>query len=259
MMAGDSGLLELVNRGRVERDPAALASLRRRMVLDFVLCVVPELDRTSRFAGSELHAPTMYEIAGDHNRDKLFLGEVLDVGPGVTVNGRLQAVCVAPGDIALCNLSNISYRLQERGRKTYQIRNDAMQARLDPKDFSVRPLQDNILVRTNGKSEACPGLTIEDRARAHASGGPIWLPTDAMETDDTRERRRYGSGIVASYGEVVDQGPGCYRDGNWKQPDCKRGDLLLFDASFGTLPITIKGESFTLVPSDRVAQIADEV
>jgi co-chaperonin GroES (HSP10) len=254
----DAEIIELVSRGRIERAPAALATLRRRMVLDFVLCIVPELDRTSRFAGSELLAPSMYEIKGDHNRDKLFLGEVLDVGPGVTVQGTAEDMCCAPGDIILANLSNISYRLQERGRKTYQLRNGIVQAALDPETFAVRPLQDNILV-TSGKSRHFPGRTVEERAIEHASGGPIWLPTEGMETDDTRERRRYSSGIIAAYGEVVAVGPGCYRDGQWREPTCKPGDLLLYDSSFGTLPITIKGEGFTLVPSDRVAQIADEV
>lgn len=257
-MKENAKLVELVSRGRVEREAGALANLRRRMVLDFVLCVVPKLDRTSRFAGSELHAPSMYEVSGDHNRDKLFLGEVLDVGPGVTVGGFLEDICCAPGDIILANLSNISYRLQERGRKTYQLRNGIVQAALDPETFAVRPLQDNILV-TSGKSRHFPGRTVEERAIEHASGGPIWLPTEAMETDDTRERKRYSSGITAAYGEVVALGPGCYREGQWRAPTCKPGDLLLYDASFGTLPITIKGEAFTLVPSDRVAQIADEV
>jgi co-chaperonin GroES (HSP10) len=257
-------LLEFVSRETPERDPAALAGLRRRMLFDFVLCTAAKLDRSARTVG-DLMLPVMYQITGSvHDRDKLFIGEALDVGPGQTVGGAHEAVCVTPGDVFLCNLHNLSYRLPERGRQVYQVRNGVIYATLErrvveesddeaisdilganrgPKEtFTVKPVQDLILVKKN-----------DARALAHQSGGPIWLPTERMSTDDVRS-----SAIVLEYGEVVSVGPGRYRDGQWSQPPCKVGDLVLYDASYSTLPVTIRGESFTLVPTPQLAQIADE-
>lgn len=256
-MKPDKQLLRLATRGPRQVSAKARAGLRRRMVQDFVLCVVPKLDSESRSAGG-IYAPNSYELGGGE-QDKLFLGEVLDVGPGVTINGQHESMAVAQGEIILCNLSNLSYRITERGRKTYQLRNGIILAVLDRKDFSVRPVLNCILV-TRGKSRVYPDKTVEQRSLEHMTAdGTIWLPTEAMETDDQRERRRFGSAIVAEYGEVVAQGPGRWKDGNWIAPACKAGDLILYDASYGTLPITIKGEQYTLVPSEQMAQIADEV
>jgi co-chaperonin GroES (HSP10) len=249
-MTADPKLLEAITRGPV-RDDARLEGLRERAVQDFVICQEPDLDRKARTSpGSGLLSPTMYQITGDHDRDKPFLGEVLMAGPGQTVLGQHETMCVMPGDILVCNLHNISYRWQRRGQKVYQLRNGIICALVDKETFDVRPVQDFIIVRRS-----------EERALKHSSGGEIWLPTTAMETDDTRQLRRGqtgGSGIVAEYGEVVDMGPGCWRDGNWSAPLCKRGDLILYDASWGTLPITVKGEKFTLVPAKQYVHLADE-
>lgn len=246
-MKTDPGLLTLINRGVPERDPTALQGLRRVMVQDFVLCTVPKLDRESRFKDSAMLAPTSYEIKGKHDRDTLFIGEAIAVGPGVTIGGQHETMAVAQGEIFLCNLSNISYRFNERGRKVFQVRNGVIAAVIGRKDFAVKPVQDFILVKEN-----------EKRAVAHASGGEIWLPTSAFETDDERQSKRVASAIVAEYGEVVDQGPGRWKEGQWHAPPCKKGDLILYDASYSTLPITIKGEPYTLVPTPQVCMIADE-
>jgi co-chaperonin GroES (HSP10) len=218
-----------------------MTALRRKMVQDFVLCVPASIDESARTRGNII-APIQYQITGSGDRDKMFIGEVLDVGPGITVNGQHESMSVARGEVFLCTLHNISYRLPERGRNVYQIRNGVIYAVLDQETFEVKPVQDLILVKPN-----------EQRALAHQSGGPIWLPTERMSTDDVRS-----SAIVLEYGEVVAQGPGRWKDGNWLAPPCKVGDLILYDASYSTLPVTIKGERFTLVPSQQVAQIADE-
>jgi co-chaperonin GroES (HSP10) len=248
-MSTDPSLLRVITRAPQQPTPQQLSGLRRRMVQDFVLCRVPQLDREARMSGNLL-APTMYEVTGGDD-DKLFIGEVIDVGPGVTIGGQHEAMCVQPGELLLCNLSNMSYRFQERGAKVYQVRNGVIAGVLDGKDFSVRPVQDFILVKAN-----------EGRALAHSSLGPIWLPTAGFETDDQREAKKQGrsvaSAIVAEYGEVVSQGPGRWREGQWHAPPCKPGDLLLYDASYGSLPITIKGEAYTLVPSHQVCMVADE-
>lgn len=257
-MKTDAKLLRLATRGPRQVSAKERAGLRRRLVQDFVLCVPPKLDATARSSDGGIHTPVSYELSGGA-ADKLFLGEVLDVGPGVTVNGHPESMCVAKGEVLLCNLQNISYRITERGRRTYQLRNGIILAVLDRKDFSVRPLQNNILVSNKGKSRVYPDKTVEQRALEHMTAeGTIWMPTEAMDTDDARQTKRYQSAIIATYGEVVDQGPGRWKDGNWLAPACKKGDLILFDASYGTLEITIKGEPYTLVPSEMVAQIADE-
>jgi co-chaperonin GroES (HSP10) len=233
-----SNLVDFITRDTPERAPEALVGLRRRMVFDFVLCTAAKLDRFARTRGA-LMMPAMYELTGAAaNRDKLFIGEVLDLGPGI----EPETMCVERGDVFLCTLHNLSYKLEERGRKTYQVRNGVIYAKLEKETLTVKPLQDLILVKKN-----------DGRALKHQSGGEIWLPVDGMSTDDVRS-----PAIVAEYGEVVDVGPGRWRDGKWSEPPCKVGDLVLFDASYSTLPVTIKGESFTLVPAPQLVQIADE-
>lgn len=259
-MNPDKQLISLITRGPRTQAAEAAAPLRRKTIADFILCVVPKLDRESRTsAGSNILAPTMYEISGG-DKDKLFLGQVVDTGPGVTINGQKESMCVAKGDVLLCNLSNLSYRKTERGLKQYLLRNGIVLAVLG-KDFSVMPVRDSILVRNgSAPSLAIPGKTVEQRALEHMRGdGRIWLPTEAMETDDEREHKRYSSAIVAEYGEVISVGPGCWHEGNWHAPACKPGDLILYDASYGTLPVTIKGEQYTLVPSRMHVETADAV
>jgi co-chaperonin GroES (HSP10) len=234
----DSQLLELVTRDTPERAPEALAGLRDRNLFDFVQCMAWKQERRVIALSGSIMAPTMHEITGsDASRDKPFIGEVLSTGPGLAP----ETICVAPGDVFLCTLHNISYRLTERGRKTYMVRNGVIYAKVDKETVTVKPLQDLILVKRN-----------EERALAHQSGGPIWLPTDDMSTDDVRS-----PAITAAYGEVVAVGPGRYRDGKWSEPPCRIGDLILYDASYSTLPITIRGESFTLVPTPQLVKIAD--
>lgn len=259
-MTPDKGLLRLITRGPRTEAAEAAAPLRRKMVQDFILCSVPQLDRESRTsAGSGILAPTMYEVSGG-DQDKLFLGKVLDAGPGVTINGQHETMSVEQGDVLLCNLSNLSYRITERGLKQYLLRNGIVLAVLG-KDLEVMPVRDSILVRNgSAPSAAIPGKTVEQRALEHMRGdGRIWLPTEAMETDDERQHKRYSSAIVAEYGEVISVGPGCWHEGNWHAPPCKAGDLILYDASYGTLPVTIRGEQYTLVPSRMIAEIADSV
>jgi co-chaperonin GroES (HSP10) len=211
-----------------------------RNIYDFVQCVPWKRDGEVR-AVNGIISPVMYEITGsDASRDKPFIGEVTGAGPGI----EPETMCVAPGDVFLCNLHNISYKLTELGRKTYVVRNGAVYARLEKETMTVQPLQDLILVKKN-----------EARALAHMreAGGKLWLPTEDMATDDVRS-----PAIMAEYGEVVAVGPGRHRDGRWSQPPCKAGDLVIYDGSYSTLPIRIHGESFTLVPAPQLVKVADE-
>jgi co-chaperonin GroES (HSP10) len=221
---------------------------KRKCVQDFVLCKeVDELDRRARMTpGSEIVPPTMYEVVGG-SRDKMFIGEVVDTGPGVTVLGHTEAMCVARGELFIANLANCSYKLAEGGEKRYLFRNGVVCATIDRETFDVMPLQNFILVNLEEDGEK--------RALRHASGGDIWLPTSGFATDDEPNRNRHG--LIAEYGVVVAKGPGCWKEGNWHAPTCGVNDLVLYDSSFGTLPVTIKGKPYTLVMSDRVAMIAE--
>ena len=230
-----------------------------RNIYDFVQCKPWRRDGESRVVGGLL-APIMYEITGsDASRDKPFIGEVTGVGPGIVDhNGNREKMCVAVGDVFVCTLHNISYKVTEGGAKTYVVRNGVVYAKIDQETFSMKPVQDLILVRTGEapsvKSTPLNKMTVEKRALLHMRGdGQVWLPTEAMSTDDVKS-----SAILAEYGEVVACGPGRYRDGRWSEPPCKAGDLILYDASYSTLPIRIRGESFTLVPAPQLVKVADE-
>lgn len=250
MSEGDRKLLDMLERGPARRENAVLDGLRHKVVADFVLCRETPLDRTVRSAeGSGIIQPTMYEITGQSS-DKMFIGEVLGAGPGVKVNDQLEAMPVGVGELVILNAQNLSYRIIERGEKRYLVRAGIVAAALNQETFEVKPIQDWILVQASGDE-------FEKRVMAHQSGGPIWLPSET-DTDDVRARHPGRGGMVACYGEVVSKGPGRWRDGNWSSPPCNVGDLLLFDASYGTLPITIKGRAFTLVPSGNVALVADQ-
>lgn len=213
---------------------------------DFVLCrEVPDIDRSSRVSeDSSIIAPVMYEVQGG-SHDKQFVAEVVATGPGVTQHGEHETMCVASGELLVCNLQNISYKnISIHGQQHYMVRNGVIAAALDRETFKVTPLQDWILVIEN-----------ERRAVAHSSGGMLWVPTGGFSTDDEPKRNR--GGMLAEYGEVISQGPGRWKEGQWLAPACSPGDLILYDASYGTLPITIRGRAYVLVPSSNVALVAE--
>ncbi len=218
-----------------------------RQVFDFVLCVPSAIDGSARTNGAII-APIQYNITGMGDRDKLFIGDVIDVGPGIVVGGEREKMCVKAGDTFLCNLHNLSYKLTAGGRQVYQVRNGVVYASLNPETFEVKPLQDLVLVRANEER-----ALLHMRGKASLPGGELWFPTEAMATDNVRS-----PAIKLEYGEVVAKGPGRWKDGQWSEPPCKVGDLILYDSSYSTLPVTIRGESFTLVPAGQVAQVADE-
>lgn len=243
-----NSLLDFATRDTPERAPEALEGLNAASVFDFVQCIPWKRDREARSTGGIIGA-TLYEITGsDACRDKPFIGEVIDVGPGVTdQNGTRENMCVTKGDVFVCTVHNISYRVTERGRKTYMVRNGVVYAKLDKDKLEMKPVQDLILVKKNEER-----ALLHMRGRAALPAGELWLPTESMSTDDVRS-----PAIVAEYGEVVSVGPGRWRDGRWSQPPCKAGDLILYDASYSTLPVRINGESFSLVPAPQLVKIAD--
>ena len=233
---------ELLERATPSR-ASELDGLNHAMVDNFIMVRESTLDRVARATSSDILSPTMYQLTGT-GTDKLFIGDVIDVGPG----DATDVICCKPGQTVLFNEQNISYRIQERGERRWLIRNPMVAAILDRETFHVEPVQSQILVKFDEDTEK--------RALAHQSGGPIWLPTD-VSTDDVSSARPGSKGMTVSYGEVVAKGEGCFIEGKWVAPRCEVGDLLLFDASWGTLPITIKGKSYTLVPAKNVALIAD--
>lgn len=230
-----------------------------RCIYDFIQCVPASFDRTVRATGGII-APVFYEITGAAgSRDKPFIGEVVGVGPGLEdQNGNWEAMPVTVGDVVVCTVHNLSYRFAEGGVRQYQLRAGVAYATLDKETFQLTPIQDLMLVRTGPVKSllatATEPLTVEERALRHMRGneGRVWLPTEDMATDDVRS-----PAIKAEYGEVIAVGPGRFRDGRWSQPPCKRGDLVLFDGSYSTLPIRIQGENYTLVPAPQLVKIAD--
>jgi hypothetical protein len=122
-------------------------------------------------------------------------------------------------------------------------------ATIDRKTYRVGPVQHYVLIRGNGKR-------IEKRIQKAISRSAIWVPTEGMATDDRGPRRH--SGITAAYGEVVDQGPGRWEEGKWFEPQCSPGQLVLYDSSYATLPITIRGQAMVLVASTQIVDIVED-
>lgn len=210
-----------------------------------------------------------YTITGDAARERPFIGEVVDVGPGkpagpdgalwvrelegvISPEALAQAMSqfghrgtmppVEKGQIIITNLNSISYRLPGSSSK-YLMRGDVCMAVVDRETYRVGPLQSYVLVCAN-----------DERVRRCISKGDIWIPSGAMSTDDTPLVNKT---IVAAYGDVVDRGPGVWQDGHWKEPPCHPGELVLYDCSYNTLDITVRGEKRTLVHSDQIVKIVE--
>lgn len=251
-----------------------------RCIYDFIQCVPASFDREVRATGGII-APVAYEITGgDGSRDKPFIGEVTAIGPGCKdQHGNWEEVPVDVGDVVVCTVHNLSYRFTEQGKRQYLLRSGVAYATIKripaqesddaivsgildgtpaEETYELTPIQDLILVRTGPTpsllATATEPLTVEERALRHMRGneGRVWLPTEDMATDDVRS-----PAIKAEYGEVIAVGPGRWRDGRWSEPPCKEGDLVLFDGSYSTLPIRIRGERYTLVPAPQLVKIAE--
>ena len=243
-----------------------------RVVDDFVeLVEVPEFEARFHLSAEAERFGTAadYRITGDAAREREFLGEVTDVGPGkpagpdgalwirelegvLSPEAYAQATAqfghrgtmppVKRGDIAITNLNSISYRLPGGGAK-HITRGDTIMATVDRETYRVGPVQSYVLVRRN-----------DDRTQRAISKGSIWIPAGPLSTDDVRTLHK---AILAEYGEVVDQGPGYWHNGQWKQPPCRPGDLVMYDCSYNVLDITVRGEKRTLVHSDQVVKIVE--
>jgi hypothetical protein len=98
----------------------------RRLQDDYVLCVEDEhVDRTARSAGGII-TPVSYTLSGRDKADSLFIGRVVEVGPGrpnpmrtLLEGGMLEnisrdPVCVEPGQLCMLLEANLSYRVTLR-------------------------------------------------------------------------------------------------------------------------------------------------
>ena len=223
---------------------------RPGVVDDFVeVCDVPDFE--ARFHHSpeaeRFGTGANYQITGDAAREREFLGEVLDVGPGKLAgpDGSVlpgSAPPVKRGDIMLTNLNSCSYRLPGSSSK-YLFRGDTVMATIDRETYRVGPVTCYVLLQAN-----------EERTRAAISKGAIWIPTGPLSTDD---QRAVNKTIMAAYGEVVARGPGGYQMGKWKEPPCEPGDLVLYDCSYNCLDVTVRGEKKTLVHSDQIVKVVE--
>jgi hypothetical protein len=200
------------------------------------------VDRASR--SESIINPAMYGLTA--GSDRLFLCEVVRNGLGQEVHGHPEVFVADPGDIAMLLENRISYRVQIGGEKHYLVRNNVIAGILNPETYAVKTVNHYVLVKP-----------AEDRAVAFESRGTLWVPTDQMATDDEQNSKLRRPGLVAGYGEVVDVGPGRWDEGMWKEPQCRKGDLVFFDASHSTLSCTIRGKPHTLVPCDQIGLIAE--
>jgi hypothetical protein len=218
-----------------------------------------------------LAAQVDYKITGSATRDRPFIGVVVGQGPGKPcapsgavwieelrelLSDRAYAQAMAQfgkydsppafalDQLIITNLSSISYRVPYLPGH-YLLRGPVVMATIERKEKRVMPKQHWILVRS--ASEA--------RIQRAISSGPIILPTHELATDDVEKKR--ATGIVAAYGEVLDRGPGRWTEGRWEEPPCQEGDLILYDESYATLPITVRGERRTLVASSQVCHVLE--
>jgi co-chaperonin GroES (HSP10) len=213
--------------------------------------------RTVFSAGSGMEAPVLVEVLAHQSRDKPFFGDIVGQGPGAEQHGVRNPMIGRRGSIMLSNDNMISYRVNEKGAVLYLFRNSCIMALMNPETFQLTPVQHYILCRT-GDAESMTStperrVTVEQRVLALTSRGDIWLPTTEMETDD--ESSRFNEGLRAEYGEVVLVGPGRWHEGEFQQPSCKPGDILLYDCSHSTLSVTIRGDRFTLVACTQEALV----
>lgn len=220
-----------------------------RFALDAIR-VMPEdlvLTRESRIWGrtvlsGSFETPVVVEVQAHQSRDKPFFGDIVAQGEGFEQHGVRNPMVGKRGDVVVANTNMLSYRLHEKGEAFYAIRNSALMATLDPERFELTPCQHYILVRENEKA-----------ALALSSRGDVWLPTTDFVTDD--EEDRFNIGLRAEYGEVIAVGPGRWHEGQFQQPKCAPGDMLLYDCSHSTLAVTIRGQRFTLVACTQEAGI----
>lgn len=216
-----------------------------------VLCrTIEAVDEKAR--GERILSPNIYNLTSQ-NTDKLFLAEVIRNGRGQVVKGHAEEFVCKPGEIAMFLENRVSYRKQTLGQRVYLVRNSSIAGILDPETFAVKPTNHYVLVRPN-EERAIAVESREGLAGADGERRMIWLNTDQAATDDEQEGKLRRPGLIASYGEVVDVGPGRWEDGTFLEPQCAPGDLIFFDASHSTLPCTIRGKPHTLVPCDQIAE-----
>ena len=202
-----------------------------------VLAVEREaFDRSVRSTG--IIAPTNYSITGERDYDCPFIGRVVAVGD------MYHKGVFHEGDHIVLNLFNVGHRLMLAGRPTYSIHAFGIGGVIDPETITVRPVQHYVLVKPN-----------LERAKRVVTGGSLVLLADSVvESDDLGSR-----GLHCEYGEVVDVGPGQWLEGGWTEAECEPGDLICFDASHSTIPLTLRGQKFALVPaSNIIGQVSPE-
>lgn len=203
------------------------------MAEDRVLMVEHEsIDAQMR--SKTIHVPVLYSIQGK-DFDCPFLGEVIHVGEPK----RGQIAYCKSGDLVLCSLFHVHYRQRLFGLKVYISRLPELAGVLSAEDFSVKPIQDYVLVRGN-----------HERAEKLVRGldSRIALPSVHTTTDDLPEH----STIKTNWGEVVAVGEGQYQDGHMVKPSCGVGDMIMYDSSHSTVPLRIRGEMLELVRSSQI-------
>ncbi len=225
-----------------------------------------DIDWTARSEGGVL-TPVLYRVTGDKDRDTLFMAEVVEVGPGVPlitleqhatgdrIGGppgplatvlalRPEVFVVAPGDMLMMSLYNVSYRIHRGGKPHHVVQNRYVAGKLTRQvtgEYGVQPLQQYVHLKP-----------APERAQRSMNGPLIWTSDgDSDKVDDVA----HGQGIMASYGEVVAIGPGRWDEMRFVKYAGAVGDLVLFDRSHSTLDVNVQGRKYTLVDARQIVSV----
>lgn len=187
-----------------------------------------KVDREARTSGAII-APVMYEVTGDRDFDVPFIGQVF--ARSDFDDQREERWVADVGEYVVLSLFNLGYRFMLAGHPVFCTRNTSVAGTMDPETFALKPAPHCVLVKPN-----------LERAKKLVTGSSLVLLSDSVvEADDMRD------GIKCEWGEVVDVGEGQWIDEKYVRPKCRKGDMILFDASHSTVPVSLRGQQYTLV------------
>lgn len=218
--------------------------------------VIPRDDVFKKVVRSEislarlgLHDDFEVEVDNTMTKDTGGVLEITAVGPGRVQNGVQYRPLVEAGDIVYANLFFVGHRIMLGRRAHYLFDMDNMLAKLDVETRTATPIGCNILTKPN-----------DERMQAAMIGGlvgntgkQIVLPGRATSAGLNSEEGRDPQKIV--YEEVVAVGPGKWDGTIFVEPTVKVGQLVAFSKDSAATTVTIKGNSYTMVPWGHVQGI----
>jgi co-chaperonin GroES (HSP10) len=122
----------------------------------------------------------------------------------------------------------------------------------ETKMVDLCPLQGFIVCKTN---EARAQRIMMGDSKIIAPFGDAQLSGGSEYTPDGRKQTQ----MKVAVEEVVQQGPGAVVDGMWQEPNCRQGDMLVYDTSVSPISFTIGGQKYTLVHQRHVIMTCRDV